>query len=169
KTNCIVIFLNQLREKVGVMYGNPETTTGGRALKFYASVRLDIRRGDTLKSGKDNIGNHVKVKVVKNTVAPPFRTAEFDILYGLGINKAGEVLDRAVDLGYIEKSGAWYAYEGEKIGQGRDNACLYVREHPELLSALEAKIKEHADAPVEAPDELEDDVLDIRALGLDDL
>ncbi len=169
KTNCIVIFLNQLREKVGVMYGNPEMTTGGRALKFYASVRLDIRRGDTLKSGKDNIGNHVKVKVVKNKVAPPFRTAEFDILYGLGINKAGEVLDRAVDLGYIEKSGAWYAYEGEKIGQGRDNACLYVREHPELLSALEAKIKEHADAPVEAPDELEDDVLDIRALGLDDL
>lgn len=168
KTNCIVIFLNQLREKVGVMYGNPETTTGGRALKFYASVRLDIRRGDTLKNGKDNIGNHVKVKVVKNKVAPPFRTAEFDIMYGKGINKAGEILDRAVDLNFIEKSGAWFAYEGEKIGQGRDNACRFVEEHPDIMRTLEEKIKEHGDAPIEAPDELDDDELDIRALGLDD-
>ncbi|MCQ2423319.1 MAG: recombinase RecA [Clostridia bacterium] len=168
RTNCIVIFLNQLREKVGVMYGNPEVTTGGRALKFYASVRLDIRRGEALKNGHDNIGNRVKVKVVKNKVAPPFRTAEFDILYGVGIDKGGEILDRAVEMGLVDKSGAWFSYAGERIGQGHDNATKYLREHPEIMTVLEAKIKEHGDAPVEEPEDLSDDELDIRLLGLED-
>ena len=169
KTNCIVIFLNQLREKVGVMYGNPETTTGGRALKFYASVRLDIRRGETLKAGGENVGNHVKVKIVKNKVAPPFRVAEFDILFGTGINKAGEILDKAVEMGLIEKSGAWFSYNGDRIGQGRDNACKAIRNDPEMMAALEARIKESGEAAEELPgDELSDEDLDIRLLGLDD-
>ena len=170
RTNCIVIFLNQLREKVGVMYGNPETTTGGRALKFYSSVRLDIRKGEALKNGSETVGNRVKVKVVKNKVAPPFRTAEFDILFGVGINKAGEILDRAVEMNLIEKSGAWFSYNGNRIGQGRENAFRTLRSDAAIMAELEAKIKENADAPEELPDELSDDELefDIRMLGLDD-
>ena len=130
RTNCVVVFINQLREKVGVMFGNPETTTGGRALKFYASVRLDVRRTESLKQGGEVIGNHTRVKVVKNKVAPPFKQAEFDIMFGKGISREGDVLDLAANLGIIQKSGAWFAYEGEKIGQGRENAKNYLAENP---------------------------------------
>ena len=139
KSNCIVVFINQLREKVGVMFGNPETTTGGRALKFYASVRMDVRRVETIKQGTEAVGNHVKVKIVKNKIAPPFKEAEFDIMYGKGISKEGDVLDLAVREGLVEKSGAWFAYGGEKIGQGRENAKLYLAEHPEVF--LDHKIR----------------------------
>lgn len=141
KTNCVVVFINQLREKVGVMFGNPETTTGGRALKFYASVRLDVRRTETLKQGNEAVGNHVKVKVVKNKIAPPFKEAEFDIMYGKGISREGDVLDLAVKEGMVDKSGAWFAYEGEKIGQGRENAKLYLQEHPDLFEHLDHEIR----------------------------
>ncbi len=141
KSNCIVIFINQLREKVGVMFGNPETTTGGRALKFYASVRLDIRRIETLKQGGEMIGNRVRVKVVKNKIAPPFKEAEFDIMFGKGISREGDILDLAVEQDLIQKSGAWFAYNGEKIGQGRENAKNYLSEHPELMDELEEKIR----------------------------
>ena len=143
KSNCIVIFINQLREKVGVMFGNPETTTGGRALKFYASVRLDVRRQDSLKQAGEVVGNHTKVKVVKNKVAPPFREAEFDIMFGQGISREGDILDLAANVGIISKSGAWYAYEGEKIGQGRENAKTYLKEHPEFRDMLDAMVREH--------------------------
>ncbi len=143
KSNCIVIFINQLREKVGVMFGNPETTTGGRALKFYASVRLDVRRTESLKQAGEVIGNHVRVKVVKNKVAPPFREAEFDIMFGQGISREGDILDLAADVGIISKSGAWYAYEGEKIGQGRENAKNYLRENPEFCEMIEEKVRGH--------------------------
>lgn len=143
KTNCTVIFINQLREKVGVMFGSPETTTGGRALKFYASVRLDVRRTETLKQAGEMIGNHVRVKVVKNKIAPPFKEAEFDIMFGQGISREGDVLDLAANLGIINKSGAWYAYEGEKIGQGRENAKQYLKEHPEVMAEAEAKVRAH--------------------------
>ena len=129
RSNCIVIFINQLREKVGVMFGNPETTTGGRALKFYASIRLDVRRGEAVKQGGEVIGSHTKVKVVKNKIAPPFKTAEFDIMFGKGISREGNILDLAADIGIVNKSGAWYAYNGEKIGQGRENAKNYLTEH----------------------------------------
>ena len=141
KTNCTVIFINQLREKVGIMFGNPETTTGGRALKFYASVRLDVRRVESLKQGGEVVGNHTRVKVVKNKVAPPFKEAHFDIMFGKGISVEGDVLDLAAEKGIIQKSGAWYAYEGEKIGQGRENAKLYLAEHPEVLAELDAKVR----------------------------
>jgi len=141
KSNCIVIFINQLREKIGVMFGNPETTTGGRALKFYASVRMDIRRTETIKQGADAIGNHVKVKVVKNKVAPPFKEAEFDIMYGKGISKEGDVLDLAVKEGIVEKSGAWFAYKGDKIGQGRENAKQYLTDNPVVFSEIEATLR----------------------------
>ena len=141
KSNCIVVFINQLREKVGVMFGNPETTTGGRALKFYASVRMDVRRVETIKQGTEAVGNHVKVKIVKNKIAPPFKEAEFDIMYGKGISKEGDVLDLAVREGLVEKSGAWFAYGGEKIGQGRENAKLYLAEHPEVFADLDHKIR----------------------------
>ncbi len=141
KTNCMVIFINQLRMKIGVMFGNPETTTGGNALKFYASVRLDIRRTGAVKKGEEVIGNETKVKVVKNKVAPPFKTAEMDILYGEGFNRAGEVLDEAVERRIVEKSGAWYAYKGEKLGQGRDNTCAFLRETPELFAELETRVR----------------------------
>lgn len=143
KSNCVVIFINQLREKVGVMFGNPETTTGGRALKFYSSIRLDIRRTETLKQGGEMVGNHVRVKVVKNKIAPPFKEAEFDIMFGQGISKAGDILDLAADLGIINKSGAWYAYKDGKIGQGRENAKQYLKENPDVAAEVEAKVREH--------------------------
>lgn len=142
KSNCIVIFINQLREKVGVMFGNPETTTGGRALKFYSSVRLDVRRTESLKQGGEIVGNHVRVKVVKNKIAPPFREAEFDIMFGQGISREGDVLDLAVNAGIVNKSGAWYAYEGDKIGQGRENTKTYIHENPAFFDMLEAKVRD---------------------------
>jgi recombination protein RecA len=142
KTNCTVIFINQIRMKIGVMFGSPETTTGGNALKFYASVRLDIRRTGTIKKGDDAIGNETKVKVVKNKVAPPFKTAEFDILFGAGISREGEVIDMGVAAKIVDKSGAWYAYQGEKIGQGRDNAREFLRENPALAREIENKVRE---------------------------
>ena len=141
KSNCIVIFINQLREKIGVMFGNPETTTGGRALKFYSSVRLDVRRVEALKQGGEVVGNHTRVKIVKNKVAPPFKEAEFDIMFGQGISKEGDILDLAADLGIINKSGAWYAYNSEKIGQGRENAKNYLRENPLICDEVEAKVR----------------------------
>ncbi|MGF6988894.1 recombination protein RecA [Lachnospiraceae bacterium PM6-15] len=143
KSNCIVIFINQLREKVGVMFGNPETTSGGRALKFYASVRLDVRRIETLKQSGEMVGNRTRVKVVKNKVAPPFKEAEFDIMFGKGISKAGDILDLAVSIDLVQKSGAWFAYKGDKIGQGRENSKLYLEEHPEVMSELDAQIRQH--------------------------
>lgn len=149
KSNCIVIFINQLREKVGVMFGNPETTTGGRALKFYSSVRMDVRRIETLKQGGEFIGNRVRVKVVKNKVAPPFKEAEFDIMFGQGISKEGDILDIAADLGIINKSGAWYAYNGEKIGQGRENAKQYLKENELICEEVENKVREHFKPTVE--------------------
>lgn len=142
KSNCIVIFINQLREKVGVMFGNPETTTGGRALKFYSSVRLDVRRTESLKQAGEIVGNHVRVKVIKNKIAPPFREAEFDIMFGQGISREGDVLDLAVNAGIVNKSGAWYAYEGDKIGQGRENAKTYIHENPAFFDMLEAKVRD---------------------------
>jgi len=148
KTNCMVIFINQIRMKIGVMFGSPETTTGGNALKFYASVRLDIRRTGTIKRGDDSIGNETKVKVVKNKVAPPFKTAEFDILFGEGISRQGEIIDMGVEAKIIDKSGAWYAYNGEKIGQGRDNAREFLRENAELAAEIENKVRESLGIPL---------------------
>ena len=142
KTNCVVIFINQLREKVGVVFGNPEVTTGGRALKFYASVRLDVRRIDTLRQGGEIVGNRTRVKIVKNKVAPPFKEAEFDIVFGKGISKVGDILDLAVANDIVDKSGAWYAYEGDKIGQGRENAKTYIHENPAFFDMLEAKVRD---------------------------
>ncbi len=147
KSNCIVIFINQLREKVGVMFGNPETTTGGRALKFYASVRLDVRRIESLKAGGEVVGSRTRVRVVKNKVAPPFREAEFDIMFGEGISKEGDVLDLAVEENIIQKSGAWFAYNDEKIGQGRENAKQYLREHPDILSEVDRRVREVNELP----------------------
>lgn len=143
KSNCIVIFINQLREKLGVMFGNPETTTGGRALKFYSSIRLDVRRVEALKQGGEVVGNHTRIKVVKNKVAPPFKEAEFDIMFGKGIVKEGDLIDIAVNIGVIAKSGAWYAYEGEKIGQGRENAKAFLVSHPEIADEVERRIRQH--------------------------
>lgn len=143
RSNCVVIFINQLREKVGVMFGNPETTTGGRALKFYASVRLDVRRGETLKQSGEMVGNHTKVKVVKNKVAPPFKQAEFDIMFGTGISREGEILDLAAECSVVNKSGAWYSYQGEKIGQGRENVKVFLKEHPEICEEIEKKVRIH--------------------------
>ena len=141
KTNCVAIFINQIREKVGVLFGNPETTTGGRALKFFASVRLEIRRSDALKDGTEIIGNRTNIKVVKNKVAPPFKTAAVDIIYGEGISKMGEIIDMASEADIIHKQGAWYSYNGEKIGQGRENAKLYLEAHPEISDEIEAKVR----------------------------
>ncbi len=141
KTNCVVIFINQLREKIGVMFGNPETTTGGRALKFYASVRIDVRRVQTLKVGDEMVGSHTKAKIVKNKVAPPFREAEFDIMYGQGISHTGELVDLGVELGLVEKSGSWFSMGDVRLGQGRDNVKLYFQEHPEAAEELEQKIR----------------------------
>lgn len=143
KSNCIVVFINQLREKVGVMFGNPETTTGGRALKFYASVRLDVRRGETLKQGGVMVGSHTKVKVVKNKVSPPFKTAEFDIMFGEGISREGDILDLAAGVNVVVKSGAWFSYNNQKIGQGRENAKKYLRENPEIREEIEQKVRAH--------------------------
>ena len=145
KSNCAVIFINQLREKVGVVYGNPEVTTGGRALKFYSSVRIEIRRAEKLKVQNEFVGSRTKAKIVKNKVAPPFKEAEFDIMYGEGISKEGEIVDLGVDCNVIQKSGAWFSYNGEKIGQGRENVKIYLSEHPELMAEIEEKIKEHRD------------------------
>lgn len=178
KTNCIVIFINQLREKVGVVYGNPETTTGGRALKFYASVRIEIRKAESLKNGTEIYGNRVKCKVVKNKVAPPFKTAEFDILYGSGISKSSEIVELGVNLGILDKSGAWISYNGTRIGQGRDNARATIDNDPSLAAELEAMIKEKAstvDMLEIGEDEIEDNLdeedvdsaLDIRLIDLD--
>ena len=145
KTNTVCIFINQLREKVGVVYGNPEVTTGGRALKFYASVRMEVRRGEPIKDGSSQIGNRTKVKINKNKVAPPFREAEFDILYGQGISRTGEVIDVAVELGIVKKGGAWFSYEDQKLGQGRENAKKTLEENPDLMKEIEDKIMEHKD------------------------
>lgn len=142
KSKCTIIFINQLREKIGVMYGNPETTTGGKALKFYSSVRIEIRKADTLKDGSDIVGNHVKAKVVKNKVAPPFKVAEFDIMYGTGISNMGCVLDLAVENGFVQKSGSWFSYNDEKIGQGRDKAMEFLKSNPDVYKELDAKIRE---------------------------
>ena len=163
KSNCIVIFTNQLREKVGVMYGNPEVTTGGRALKFYASVRIDVRRGEALKNGSEVYGSHTKCKVVKNKVAPPFKTAEFDILYGSGISKSSEIIDMAIFLGVLEKSGAWFYYEGERLGQGKDNVRKLIETNSELMDKLEAQVREKA-KNAELGDEAmaDDDDFDIK-------
>ena len=143
KTNCTVIFINQLREKIGVMYGNPETTTGGRALKFYSSVRLDVRRIEALKQGGEVIGNRTRVKVVKNKIAPPFKEAEFDIMFGEGISMVGDILDLAASCDVVAKSGAWYAYEGNKIGQGRENAKQYLKDNPAICDEIAEKVREH--------------------------
>ena len=143
KSNCTVVFINQLREKVGVMFGNPETTTGGRALKFYSSVRMDVRRVESLKQGGEIIGNHTRVKVVKNKIAPPFKEAEFDIMFGEGLSVAGDILDLAASVDIVNKSGAWYAYNGDKIGQGRENAKQYLKDNPAVCKEIENKVREH--------------------------
>ena len=175
KTKTVCIFINQLRDKIGVVYGNPETTPGGRALKFYASVRLDVRRGEQLKNGSEVVGNHTKVKVVKNKVAPPFRVAEFDIVYGEGISREGTLLDMAVERDIIHKSGAWFSYKDQRIGQGRENTRLYLRDHPEITDEIDAIIRQEifADKPAkpiapeedpgELPDEDEDDLALLEA------
>ena len=161
KSNCIVIFTNQLREKVGVMYGNPEVTTGGKALKFYASVRIDVRKTEQLKSGSEIYGAHTRCKVVKNKVAPPFKTAEFDILYGSGISKSSEIIDMAIQLDIIEKSGAWFYYDGDRLGQGKDNVRKNIESDSELMDKLEALIREKvssgavAEAAIDEDDEFE--------------
>ena len=143
KTKTTAIFINQLREKVGVLFGNPETTPGGRALKFYATIRLDVRRGEQIKAGDQVIGNRTNIKVVKNKVAPPFRTASVDIMYGEGVSREGEVIDIASDLNILEKSGAWYSYNGEKVGQGKENVKQLLKENKELMNELEEKVREH--------------------------
>ncbi len=163
KSNCVVIFINQLRMKIGVMYGNPEVTTGGNALKFYAPVRVDVRKTDNLKNGTESYGSRVKCRIVKNKIAPPFKVAEFDILYGKGINKAGEIVDVGASLGVINKSGAWFSYNGDRIGQGRDNARKFLEEHPALMAEVETKIKELCRDPENIPAEeidLDDDADD---------
>ncbi|HOM01464.1 MAG TPA: recombinase RecA [Acetivibrio sp.] len=166
KSKTTAIFINQLREKVGVMFGNPETTPGGRALKFYSSVRLDVRRTESIKQGNEIIGNRTKVKVVKNKVAPPFKEAEFDIIYGQGISKEGNVLDVAVNLDIVNKSGAWFSYNGQKIGQGRENAKQFLKENPEILKELEAKIRENYNQAflmsINAHVETDDDEVDLE-------
>ena len=143
KSNCVVVFINQLREKVGIMFGNTETTTGGRALKFYASVRMDVRRIETLKQNGEMVGNRTRIKIVKNKIAPPFKEAEFDIMFGKGISKEGDILDLAASIDVVNKSGAWYAYKGDKIGQGRENAKLFLAQNPEIMDEIEAKVREH--------------------------
>ncbi len=155
KTGCTVIFINQLREKIGIMFGNPETTTGGRALKFYSSIRLDVRRIESLKVGGEVVGNRVRIKVVKNKVAPPFKDTEFDIMFGKGISKEGDVLDLAVNKGIVEKSGAWFAYEGNKIGQGRENAKQFLAEHPDVMQEIDHKVRVALGFATEEPQDTE--------------
>ena len=165
KSKSIIIFINQLREKVGVMFGNPETTPGGRALKFYASVRLDIRKIENIKQDGEVVGNRAKVKVIKNKVAPPFREAEFDIVYGKGISKEGNILDLAVNLDIIEKSGSWFSYNGERIGQGRENVKQYLAENPKLLNEIEQKIRENFNTAFEkslGEEEIDNNDIDIK-------
>ena len=165
KSRCMVIFINQIRQKIGVMFGNPETTTGGNALKFYASVRLDIRRIGAIKDRDEVVGNQTRVKVVKNKLAPPFRVVEFDIMYGQGVSKNGELLDLGVNAGIVEKSGAWFSYDGNRIGQGRENAKTFLRQNPDLAQGIERKIRENAGLVAEAmlvgdPDAGEGDLSD---------
>jgi recombination protein RecA len=143
KSKTIAIFINQVREKIGVMFGNPETTPGGRALKFYSTVRIEVRRAEALKQGNDIVGNKTKIKIVKNKVAPPFRTAEVDIMYGEGISKEGEIIDLGAELDIVEKSGSWYSYNSERLGQGRENAKLYLKENPDVRLEIQGKIREH--------------------------
>ena len=168
KSNCVVVFINQIREKVGVIYGNPETTPGGRALKFFASVRIDIRKTEQLKDGNDIYGNHVKCKIVKNKVAPPFRVAEFDILYGKGISLSGEIIDFAIALDVIQKSGSWFSYNGERIGQGKDNVRKLIENTPDLMKEIENKVRqlsEQAKMTMDQDfeiDEDDDDEFDLR-------
>ncbi len=171
KSRTICIFINQLREKIGVMFGSPETTPGGRALKFYSSVRLDIRRIESLKDGAEVVGNRTRVKVVKNKVAPPFRQAEFDIMYGKGISREGSLLDIGVDLGLVKKSGAWYTYEGEQLGQGRENAKTFLGENPEIMVEISERIRKQVgiDPDAEGENELDEDDIDLDApISLDD-
>ena len=163
KSNCLVIFINQIRLKIGVMFGNPETTSGGNALKFYASVRLDIRRIGAIKDREDIVGNQTRVKVVKNKVAPPFRVVEFDIMYGEGISKTGELLDLGVNANIVEKAGAWFSYNGERIGQGRENAKMFLRENPTVANTIENAVRENAGLVAEAMlvgPEVDDDIED---------
>ena len=172
KSNTIVIFINQLREKVGVLYGNPEVTTGGRALKFYASVRIDVRKGEQIKDGGEMIGNHIKCKVVKNKVSTPFKTAEFDILYGVGISKSSEIINMAVAFDIIKKSGAWFSYEGDRLAQGKENAMKALENNPELFAEIEAKVRARA-AETPADEEIgisdpEEEEFDIREFDLDE-
>jgi len=172
KSNAVVIFINQLREKVGVMYGNPETTPGGRALKFYSSVRIDVRKQEQIKNGSEIVGNHVRCKIVKNKVAPPFKTAEFDILYGKGISRSGEIIDYCISLDIIKKSGSWFSYNGERIGQGKDNVRKLIESNPELLAELDAKVRSMRDRLADKEDEFEladddEDDFDIRTLDDD--
>jgi len=171
----VVIFINQLREKVGVMYGNPETTPGGRALKFYASVRIDVRRTEQLKKGTEVYGNHVRCKIVKNKVAPPFKVAEFDILYGKGISRVSEILDFAIELDIVKKSGSWFSYDGQRLGQGKDTIRQYIEDHPEFMDELEEKVRAAsaetdllAGNDFELDDEDDEEDYDIRTLGEDD-
>ncbi|MBE6631245.1 MAG: recombinase RecA [Ruminococcaceae bacterium] len=175
KSNCAVIFINQLREKVGVMYGNPEVTPGGRALKFYASVRIDVRKGEVLKHGTEPYGNRVKCKIVKNKVAPPFKLAEFDLIYGKGISKSGEIIDIAINLDIIEKSGSWFSYKGDRIAQGKDNTKAFIESNEDIMAELEQKIRTMSDKIDMQADEMDlddddddDDGFDIKSMGLGD-
>ena len=168
KSNCVVVFINQLREKVGIAYGNPEVTPGGRALKFYASVRIEIRKGETLKSGNEIYGNHVRCKVVKNKVAPPFKTAEFDILYGKGISKVSELIDMGTVLGIVEKSGSWFSYDGQRIGQGREKAIAFLEENEEVASAIEAKVRAAAQSGGVSEQFEVDEEFDLEGIGEED-
>ncbi|MBS2969059.1 recombinase RecA [Metabacillus sp. KIGAM252] len=164
KSKTIAIFINQIREKVGVMFGNPETTPGGRALKFYSSVRLEVRRAEQLKQGNDVMGNKTKIKVVKNKVAPPFRTAEVDIMYGLGISREGEIIDMGTDLDIVQKSGSWYSYNEERLGQGRENAKIFLKENPHIATVIHQQIRDHynLDATAEAPPEEEEELFELE-------
>ncbi len=171
KSKCSVVFINQLREKIGITFGNPETTTGGRALKFYASVRIDIRKADALKQGDSVVGNRTKVKIAKNKVAPPFKTAEFDIMYGQGVSKEGDILDLAAEIDVINKSGAWYSYKETRIGQGRENAKIYLKEHPEQCREIEMEVRKYYNLPVDGQilEEIEEEENEILPEQFDEL
>jgi recombination protein RecA len=167
KSNTIAIFINQLREKIGISYGSPEVTTGGRALKFYSSIRLEIRRVESIKDGAEMTGNRTRVKVVKNKCAPPFRSAEFDIMYGTGISREGSILDVSVDFGIVKKSGAWYTYEGEQLGQGRENAKQFLRSTPEMMIELDQRVREMVLAKTEPPVTSDEEELDVEEIDED--